>query len=162
MNPEESLDRPERSPRSTHEVAQQLRQNDQAAVRPTAPLDQERTKIGWRRAKGEPFGIVVEPPALVDQVDAGFRVLDYGSVLNVDLDREAALHLSDDDVFEGRLAQERIGAYPVGRAIAREALVNQVLDVGSGSGDILGRAEPRRERAVKGRWNGDARRASVE
>src|SRR5207253_11255485 len=118
MDPEESLGRPERSPRSAREVAQQLRQNDQPAVRPAAPLDQERAKIGWRSAEGESFGIVVELPAPLDQVNAGFRVLDYGSVLNVDIDGEAALHLGDDDVFEGRLAPERSGTHPVGRTIA--------------------------------------------
>jgi hypothetical protein len=123
--------------RAAQQVADQLRQDDQAAVRPARALHDQRAKVGRRRAVREALRVVVEAPSLVDQVDRRLGVLDHGAVLDVAAHLSAVLVDDDGDVVERGVAQERIGADPERCVVLREALVDQVLDVGRRAGGAL-------------------------
>ena len=67
------------------------------------------------------------------EVDAGFRVLDDGAVLDVGVDLVAADRLGLADVHERPFADDCVGSDPERGTVAGHALMEDVLDVGGGA-----------------------------
>ena len=113
--------------------APELRHDQQTAVSPAAPLDEQCAEVRRRGAKGHPLRIVVELPASLTQIDRGFGVLDHGPVLDEYAHLETALLPHLDDLLQGGLPYHRVCTDPERRTEVREALVHLILDVGGGT-----------------------------
>src|SRR3954447_26950184 len=124
---------------ATGEIAKKLRKDEQPAVGPAPALDDQGAVVRRGRAVGEALRMVVQPPAASDEIDAGLGVLDDGAILNELAYEPAVVERVPGDGLERGLAQERVGADPVRRVVGREALVDDVLDVGRRSRDALHR-----------------------
>src|SRR5215469_10239105 len=96
-------------PRSEYEMTQELGEDQEPAIRPAKPLNEQRSEVGWCCAPRKSLGIVVERPAASDQVDARLRVLDDRPVLDEYGNLVTPLLADAADVAEGFRAQEGIG-----------------------------------------------------
>src|SRR5262249_2605695 len=128
------------------EMLEEPGEDEQATIRPPPALDEERPEIRWSRAEGQAGRVIVESPAASDQLDSGFGVLDNGAILDELSDAEPALHRLRRDVIERAFPHDRIRPDPIGRAVVREPLVDDVLHVGGRAGDPLQEAGRSRKR----------------
>src|SRR6478672_1561453 len=62
-------------------VLDEICQDDEAAIGPTTTLNDQRAKIGRRRAVGEPLWMIVKCPATSHQINGRAGVLDHRAVL---------------------------------------------------------------------------------
>src|SRR5881409_3651481 len=118
-------------------MADQFRQDDETAVSPPPPLNDERTEIRRRRAERQPLRIVVELPPVIDEIYGRLRVFDDRPVLDELANRVPALDVDNGDVFERALAGERVGPDPERRPVVGEPLMDDVLDIRGGAGNPL-------------------------
>ncbi len=137
-------------------VTHQLGEDQQAAVRPAAPLDQQGAAVRRRSAVREALLVVVETPVLRHEIDSRLRILDHRAVLDEARHVEAALRDHLNDVVERSFAQHGIGTDPVRCVATREALMDEVLNIGSCTRPTSERDRAARDGRIRCLGNGDA------
>lgn len=104
-------------------VLKHARIDDQTAVGPAPPLNDQRAEVARCRAEGEAIRIVEEDPVFVDQIDGRAGILNDRFVLDIDRDGTVILLLDLPDVPEGGVSKDRVGADPERRVPVRVALI---------------------------------------
>src|SRR5437867_3561031 len=137
MQAQQDLGHPGPSARRGPQETPEVRHDQQPAVGPAAPLDEQGAEVRRRGAKGHPLRIVVELPASPPQVDRGFGVLDHGTVVDEYATLEAALVPHLGNLLQRGLPYHRVCTDPERRTEVREALMHLILDVGGGAGHAL-------------------------
>ena len=127
--------------------AEEFADDQQTTVRPTPPLHHQRAEIRRRGTIAQPLRIIDQMPAEIAQINTGFGVFDYRTILNIRFHRTRALGRDHANIVKRGLADHRIRTHPERGIIVRHTLMQHMLNVSGGGRNTF---DSRRRSTIRG------------